>query len=138
MTFRTETIHKNLNPVWNADMELPIMPGATALTIAIFDFDSLTSDDMVGVVHVHLAELDIWVQQDKWFPLHNHKMDDSRLAGAELHLKITRLPDVSDPSTIVRAQPSMLDDVSPSRATSVGSVGVVMPGAEAGVAEHDS
>jgi len=138
VTFRTETIHKNLNPVWNADMELPIMPGATALTIAIFDFDSLTSDDMVGVVHVHLAELDIWVQQDKWVPLHNHKMDDSRLAGAELHLKITRLPDVSDPSTIVRAQPSMLDDVSPSRATSVGSVGVVMPGAEAGVAEHDS
>ena len=52
--------------------------------------------------------------------------------------KITRLPDVSDPSTIVRAQPSMLDDVSPSMATSVGSVGVVMPGAEAGVAEHDS
>ena len=31
-------------------------------------------DDMVGVVHVHLAELDVWVQQDKWFPLHNHKV----------------------------------------------------------------
>ena len=43
VTFRTETIKNRLDPVWNADMELPIMPGATALTVALFDFDSLTS-----------------------------------------------------------------------------------------------
>ena len=117
VTFRTETIRNSLNPVWNADIELPIMPGAVALTIAIFDFDSVTSDDMVGVVHVHLAELDVWVQQDKWFTLHNYKMDDKRLGGAQLHLKITRLPDVSSPSTLVRNQPMMVDDVEPSRTT---------------------
>jgi len=110
VTFRTETIKNRLDPVWNADMELPIMPGATALTVALFDFDSLTSDDMVGVVHVHLAELDVWVQQDKWFPLHNHKMDSKRLSGAEVHLKITRLPDATD-QAFLRAQPSMQQDV---------------------------
>jgi len=117
VTFRTETILNNLNPVWNADMELPIMPGAAALTIAIFDFDSVTSDDLVGVVHVHLAELEVWVQHDKWFTLHNYKMDDKRLGGAQLHLKITRLPDVSDNSTLVRNLPIMVDDVEPFRAT---------------------
>ena len=93
VTFRTETVQNSLEPVWNADMELPIMPGASALTVAVFDYDSLTEDDLVGVVHVHLAELDVWVQQDKWFKVHNHKMDDKRLKDAEVHLKITRLPD---------------------------------------------
>jgi len=108
VTFRTETVLNSINPVWNADMELPIMPGATALTVAVFDFDSISKDDLVGVVHVHLTELDVWVQQDKWFPLHNHKMDDSRLKDAEIHLKITRLPDAADAEIFVRAQPSMV------------------------------
>ena len=52
VTFRTETVQNSLEPVWNADMELPIMPGASALTVAVFDYDSLTEDDLVGVVHV--------------------------------------------------------------------------------------
>jgi len=109
VTFRTETVLNSVNPVWNADMELPIMPGATALTVAVFDFDSISKDDLVGVVHVHLAELDVWVQQDKWYPLHNHKMDDSRLKDTEIHLKITRLPDAADAEMFVRAQPSMVE-----------------------------
>ena len=43
VTFRTETIWNSLNPVWNADIELPIMSGATALTVSIFDHDAVTS-----------------------------------------------------------------------------------------------
>jgi hypothetical protein len=47
----------------------------------------------------------------------SYKMDGKRLGGAQLHLKITRLPDVSNPSTLVRNQPMMVDDVEPSKAT---------------------
>jgi hypothetical protein len=32
------------------------------------------ADDLIGVVHVHLADLDVWVQQDKWYQLHNPNM----------------------------------------------------------------
>merc|ERR1712205_194126 len=99
VTFRTETIWNSLNPVWNADIELPIMSGATALTVSIFDHDAVTSDDLVGIVHVHISEHDVWVQEDKWYPLHNYQMDENRLNKAELHLKITRLPNASDLGT---------------------------------------
>ena len=37
-------------------------------------------------------------------------MDSKRLSGAEVHLKITRLPDATD-QAFLRAQPSMQQDV---------------------------
>jgi hypothetical protein len=36
------------------------------------------------------------VMHDKWYPLHNHHMAKAKLKGAELHLKVTKLPDLKD------------------------------------------
>jgi len=46
---------KTREPTWNADFELPIFPHASSLCVALFDHDSITSDDMIGVAHVHLC-----------------------------------------------------------------------------------
>ena len=93
VTFRTETISNNRNPVWNADFELPLFPQAETLTVAVFDHDSITKDDLIGVCNVHLSELEVWVQSDKWIQLTNSKMSSRRIASAEVRLKVTRLPD---------------------------------------------
>ena len=95
VTFRTETVIKSHEPTWNADFELPIFPHASSLTVAIFDHDSITKDDLIGVAHVHLSDLEVWVQQDKWYQLHNSQMGARRIAEAEVHLRITRLPGVA-------------------------------------------
>jgi len=96
ITFRTDEKRKERNPVWNADYELPIMRDSTALTIAIYDKDSITKDDLVGCVHVTLESMQDWVQTDEWFPLVNPKMNHKRLQHARLRLKITKLRDVVD------------------------------------------
>ena len=96
VTFRTETRNNTRDPVWNADFELPIFPHAQNLTVAIFDYDSITKDDLIGIVNVHLADLETWVQTDKWFQLVNSKMNARRLVASEVHLKVTRLPDASE------------------------------------------
>jgi len=96
VTFRTETMVKTHEPTWNADFELPIFPHAASLTVAVFDHDSITKDDMIGVAHVHLCDLDVWVQSDKWYQLSNHKMNARRIAEAEVHLRVTRLPDAAE------------------------------------------
>ena len=93
VTFRTETISNNRNPVWNADFELPLFPHAETLTVAVFDHDSITKDDLIGVCNVHLSELEVWVQSDKWIQLTNSKMSSRRIASAEVRIKVTRLPD---------------------------------------------
>ncbi len=98
VTFRTETMVKTHEPTWNADFELPIFPHAASLTVAVFDHDSITKDDMIGVAHVHLCDLDVWVQSDKWYQLSNHKMNARRIAEAEVHLRVTRLPGGIDTS----------------------------------------
>ena len=45
-----------------------------------------------------------------WRVKNKNQMEDKRLGSAEIHLKITRLPDVTDPEIMVRAQPSMVED----------------------------
>ena len=61
---RSQTILKNLSPVWNADFHATIplvdVTEDALLELALFDYDRFGDDDCMGVVPVHLA-------------YHNHK-----------------------------------------------------------------
>jgi hypothetical protein len=92
VSFKTETKKKNRNPVWDEECEIPLVGSVNMLTATIFDADDMSSDDLVGCVHVHLHDLDPGVEVDDWYDIVNPKMNPERLKTAQIHLKITYLP----------------------------------------------
>mmetsp|Transcript_8308 Transcript_8308/g.20319 ORF Transcript_8308/g.20319 Transcript_8308/m.20319 type:complete len:1279 (-) Transcript_8308:24-3860(-) len=92
VSYRTDVKPRNRNPVWEEECEIPLVPGANTLTATIFDKDDVTSDDLVGCVHVHLHDLDPGVEVDEWFDVVNPHLDPNRLKDARLHLKVTWMP----------------------------------------------
>ncbi|EKX47510.1 hypothetical protein GUITHDRAFT_106497 [Guillardia theta CCMP2712] len=56
-TYRTETVVGSLNPEWNSSFEWQLYPGMTILTVAVWDRDNLTADDLIGTAFVDLSDL---------------------------------------------------------------------------------
>ena len=104
VSYRTDVKPRNRNPVWEEECEIPLVPGVNTLTATIFDKDDVTSDDLVGCVHVYLHDLDPGVEIDEWFDVVNPKLDSNRLKDARLHLKVTYLPTI-DGVPITTEQP---------------------------------
>uniref|UniRef100_A0A7S0YX08 C2 domain-containing protein n=1 Tax=Hemiselmis tepida TaxID=464990 RepID=A0A7S0YX08_9CRYP len=92
ISYRTDVKPRSRNPVWEEECEIPLVAGVNTLTATIFDKDDVTSDDLVGCVHVHLHDLDPGVEIDEWFDVLNPKIDANRLKDARLHLKVTYMP----------------------------------------------
>src|SRR4051812_10723920 len=75
---RTPVARKTLNPVWNEDFRLEVSNDSDLqnepLEIRIFDYDTITSDDIVGSVFLDLNPLLIWDspgQISGWFPVYD-------------------------------------------------------------------
>uniref|UniRef100_A0A6T8N7Q9 C2 domain-containing protein n=1 Tax=Hemiselmis andersenii TaxID=464988 RepID=A0A6T8N7Q9_HEMAN len=94
VSYRTDVKPRNRNPVWEEECEIPLVSGVNTLTATIFDKDDVTSDDLVGCVHVYLHDLDPGVEVDEWYDVVNPNMDPNRLKDARLHLKVTYMPTV--------------------------------------------
>lgn len=58
MRFRTPTIHKSTEPVWNCEWVVANVPASGfALKARIYDEDPADHDDRLGNVHVHVNEI---------------------------------------------------------------------------------
>jgi len=56
-TIKTSTVPKDFNPVWNQQANLSFQ--TNAFQIQVFDYDSTSSDDLVGVADVELDRLTV-------------------------------------------------------------------------------
>jgi len=58
LQFRTPTIRRSINPVWNSEWVVANVPGSGfALKARIYDEDPADHDDRLGNVHVHVDRL---------------------------------------------------------------------------------
>uniref|UniRef100_A0A4W3JC64 Multiple C2 and transmembrane domain containing 1 n=1 Tax=Callorhinchus milii TaxID=7868 RepID=A0A4W3JC64_CALMI len=57
--FRSKTIHKNLNPVWNEETTLLIENIAEPLYVKVYDYDFGLQDDFMGSAYLDLSKLEL-------------------------------------------------------------------------------
>uniref|UniRef100_A0A8C4E2M1 Multiple C2 domains, transmembrane 1a n=1 Tax=Dicentrarchus labrax TaxID=13489 RepID=A0A8C4E2M1_DICLA len=76
--FRSKTIHKNLNPVWDERVSLLVETLRDPLYVKVFDYDFGLQDDFMGSAYLHLESLehqrtlDVTLDlKDPQYPEHN-------------------------------------------------------------------
>ncbi|XP_018403130.1 PREDICTED: multiple C2 and transmembrane domain-containing protein 1 [Cyphomyrmex costatus] len=61
---KSRTVHRDLNPVWDESVTLPIEDPFQPLTIKVFDYDWGLQDDFMGAALLELTQLDLGHSQD--------------------------------------------------------------------------
>ncbi|XP_053994551.1 multiple C2 and transmembrane domain-containing protein isoform X5 [Hylaeus volcanicus] len=61
---KSRTVHRDLNPVWDESVTLPIEDPFQPLTVKVFDYDWGLQDDFMGAAQLELTQLDLGQPQD--------------------------------------------------------------------------
>ncbi|XP_065822035.1 multiple C2 and transmembrane domain-containing protein 1 isoform X6 [Labrus bergylta] len=87
--FRSKTIHKNLNPVWEEKTTLVLDCLSEPLYVKVFDYDFGLQDDFMGSAHLYLESL----EQQRMIPvtlvLKDPHHPDQDLGSLELAVTLT-------------------------------------------------
>ncbi|XP_062272703.1 multiple C2 and transmembrane domain-containing protein 1-like isoform X5 [Scomber scombrus] len=107
--FRSKTIHKNLNPVWEERVSLLVETLRDPLYVKVFDYDFGLQDDFMGSAYLymesleHLRTLDVTLDlKDPQYPEHNL---------GSLELAVTLSPKEGDLRDAYQYQSMRLSDV---------------------------
>uniref|UniRef100_A0A3Q2DPS5 Multiple C2 domains, transmembrane 1b n=2 Tax=Cyprinodon variegatus TaxID=28743 RepID=A0A3Q2DPS5_CYPVA len=87
--FRSKTIHKNLNPVWDEKITLVVDSLSDPLYVKVFDYDFGLQDDFMGSAFLYLESL----EQQRTIPvtlvLKDHQLPNEDLGCLELAVTLT-------------------------------------------------
>ncbi|KAK2576926.1 hypothetical protein KPH14_005545 [Odynerus spinipes] len=61
---KSRTVHRDLNPIWDESVTLPIEDPFQPLTIKVFDYDWGLQDDFMGAAQLDLTQFDLGYPQD--------------------------------------------------------------------------
>uniref|UniRef100_V9IEV3 Multiple C2 and transmembrane domain-containing protein 1 n=1 Tax=Apis cerana TaxID=7461 RepID=V9IEV3_APICE len=87
---KSRTVHRDLNPVWDESVTLPIEDPFQPLTFKVFDYDWGLQDDFMGAAQFDLAQLDLGQPQDIVLELKDHNRPKQHLG--EIYLTATLWP----------------------------------------------
>ncbi|XP_068995081.1 multiple C2 and transmembrane domain-containing protein 1 isoform X3 [Embiotoca jacksoni] len=108
--FRSKTIHKNLNPVWDERVSLLLETLRDPLYVKVFDYDFGLQDDFMGSAYLHLESLEHQRAQEVTLDLKDPQYPEHNLGSLEL--AVTMSPKEGDVRDAVRNYQSMrLSDV---------------------------
>ncbi|XP_053509969.1 multiple C2 and transmembrane domain-containing protein 1 isoform X1 [Ictalurus furcatus] len=82
--FRSKTIHKNLNPVWDEKVTLLVDNIREPLYVKVFDYDFGLQDDFMGSAHLYLGSLEQHRSLDVTLDLKDPHYPDHNLGSLEL------------------------------------------------------
>ncbi|XP_017306931.1 multiple C2 and transmembrane domain-containing protein 1 isoform X3 [Ictalurus punctatus] len=82
--FRSKTIHKNLNPVWDEKVTLLVDNIREPLYVKVFDYDFGLQDDFMGSAHLYLESLEQHRSLDVTLDLKDPHYPDHNLGSLEL------------------------------------------------------
>jgi hypothetical protein len=78
---QTSVIHNTLNPVWNQDLTLYPKNVSDVLLLKVYDHDTLSKDNLLGMVEVPLDRFFQQGWQDNWIQLMSRKGSWKSLIG---------------------------------------------------------
>uniref|UniRef100_A0A8C6PBA7 Multiple C2 and transmembrane domain containing 1 n=1 Tax=Nothobranchius furzeri TaxID=105023 RepID=A0A8C6PBA7_NOTFU len=98
--FRSKTIHKNLNPVWDERVTLLVETLRDPLYVKVFDYDFGFQDDFMGSAYLHLESLEHQRTLDVTLDLKDPQYPEQNLGSLEL--SVTLSPKEGDTKDAVR------------------------------------
>uniref|UniRef100_A0A4W4G225 C2 domain-containing protein n=1 Tax=Electrophorus electricus TaxID=8005 RepID=A0A4W4G225_ELEEL len=87
--FRSKTIHKNLNPVWDEKVTLLVDSLKEPLYVKVFDYDFGLQDDFMGSSYLYLESLEHLRTLDVILELKDPQYPDHDLGSLELAVTLT-------------------------------------------------
>ncbi|XP_029108771.1 multiple C2 and transmembrane domain-containing protein 1-like isoform X2 [Scleropages formosus] len=92
--FRSRTVHKNLNPVWDEKVSLLLESLCEPLYVKVFDYDFGLQDDFMGSAYLYLESLELGRQLDVTLDLKDPQQPEHKLGT--LQLAVTLSPKEGD------------------------------------------
>ncbi|XP_072290104.1 multiple C2 and transmembrane domain-containing protein 1 isoform X5 [Eucyclogobius newberryi] len=87
--FRSKTIHKNLNPVWDERVSLLVESLREPLYVKVFDYDFGLQDDFMGSAYLHLESLEHQRTLDVTLDLKDPQYPEHNLGSLELAVTLS-------------------------------------------------
>ncbi|XP_028433865.1 multiple C2 and transmembrane domain-containing protein 1 isoform X3 [Perca flavescens] len=101
--FRSKTIHKNLNPVWDERVSLLVETLKDPLYVKVFDYDFGLQDDFMGSAYLHLESLEHQRTLDVTLELKDPQYPQNNLGSLELAVTLSpKEGDVRDATMLLR------------------------------------
>ncbi|XP_068995084.1 multiple C2 and transmembrane domain-containing protein 1 isoform X6 [Embiotoca jacksoni] len=101
--FRSKTIHKNLNPVWDERVSLLLETLRDPLYVKVFDYDFGLQDDFMGSAYLHLESLEHQRAQEVTLDLKDPQYPEHNLGSLELAVTMSpKEGDVRDATMLLR------------------------------------
>ncbi|CAJ1068541.1 multiple C2 and transmembrane domain-containing protein 1 isoform X4 [Xyrichtys novacula] len=94
--FRSKTIHKNLNPVWDERVSLLVETLRDPLYVKVFDYDFGLQDDFMGSAYLHLESLEHQRTLDVTLDLKDPQYPEHNLGTLELGVTLSPKDDIRD------------------------------------------
>ncbi|XP_029295736.1 LOW QUALITY PROTEIN: multiple C2 and transmembrane domain-containing protein 1 [Cottoperca gobio] len=87
--FRSKTIHKNLNPVWDERVGLLVETLKDPLYVKVFDYDFGLQDDFMGSAYLHLESLEHQRTLDVTLDLKDPQYPENNLGSLDLAVTLS-------------------------------------------------
>ncbi|KAK5932647.1 hypothetical protein CgunFtcFv8_004332 [Champsocephalus gunnari] len=87
--FRSKTIHKNLNPVWDDRVSLLVDTLKDPLYVKVFDYDFGLQDDFMGSAYLHLESLEHQRSLDVTLDLKDPQCPEHNLGSLDLGVTLS-------------------------------------------------
>ncbi|XP_063752805.1 multiple C2 and transmembrane domain-containing protein 1 isoform X2 [Eleginops maclovinus] len=87
--FRSKTIHKNLNPVWDERVSFLVDTLKDPLYVKVFDYDFGLQDDFMGSAYLHLESLEHQRTLDVTLDLKDPQFPEHNLGSLDLGVTLT-------------------------------------------------
>ena len=71
--YKSKIIYKNLNPIWNENLQIPVQKLEQALLVQVYDHDFIGRDDLIGSCWFELRDLEVGKDEDFEKKLENSK-----------------------------------------------------------------
>ncbi|KAM3611179.1 uncharacterized protein V6R79_014541 [Siganus canaliculatus] len=101
--FRSKTIHKNLNPVWDERVSLLVETLKDPLYVKVFDYDFGLQDDFMGSAYLYLESLEHQRALDVTLDLKDPQYPEHNLGTLELAVTLSpKEGDMKDATMLLR------------------------------------
>ncbi|XP_074526837.1 multiple C2 and transmembrane domain-containing protein 1 isoform X1 [Halichoeres trimaculatus] len=100
--FRSKTIHKNLNPVWDERVSLLVETLRDPLYVKVFDYDFGLQDDFMGSAYLHLESLEHQRTLDVTLDLKDPQYPEHNLGTLDLAVTLSPKDDIRDATMLLR------------------------------------